>query len=154
MVTVYLSDDLRHERKPDGEQPRMITAMNRIHVVPEYAEQFEQRFRTRARLVDGMPGFIWNKVLRPVNPVDPYIVLTLWESRAAFDAWVKSDEFVKGHAQSGTLPQGASRPMRRHAAEPARVARGLHGLEPTGSGAGATWQASCLSRRLGWRALS
>ena len=28
----------------------MITAMNRIYVVPEYAEQFEQRFRTRARL--------------------------------------------------------------------------------------------------------
>ena len=57
----------------------MITAMNRIYVVSEYAEQFEQRFRTRARLVDGMPGFIWNKVLRPVNPEDPYIVLTLWE---------------------------------------------------------------------------
>jgi heme-degrading monooxygenase HmoA len=30
-------------------------------VVPEYAEQFEQRFQTRARLVDGMPGFVWNK---------------------------------------------------------------------------------------------
>jgi len=85
----------------------MITAMNRIYVVSEYAEQFEQRFRTRARLVDGMPGFIWNKVLRPVNPEDPYIVLTLWESRAAFDAWVKSDEFVKGHARSGTLPEEA-----------------------------------------------
>ena len=51
----------------------MITAMNRIYVVPEYAEQFEQRFRTRARLVDGMPGFIWNKVLRPVNPRDPLL---------------------------------------------------------------------------------
>ena len=85
----------------------MITAMNRIYVVPEYAEQFEQRFETRARLVDGMPGFIWNKVLRPVNPGDPYIVLTLWESRVAFDAWVKSDEFVKGHARSGTLPPEA-----------------------------------------------
>ena len=47
------------------------------------AEQFEQRFQTRARLVDGMPRFIWNKVLCPVNPGDPYIVLTLWESRAS-----------------------------------------------------------------------
>ena len=36
----------------------MITDMNRIYVVPQYAEQIEQRFRTRARLVDGMPGFI------------------------------------------------------------------------------------------------
>ncbi len=85
----------------------MITAMNRIYVTPEYAEQFEQRFRDRARLVDGMPGFIWNKVLRPVNAGDPYVVLTLWESRRAFDAWVKSDEFVKGHARSGTLPREA-----------------------------------------------
>ena len=48
----------------------MITAMNRIYVVPEYAEQFEQRFRTRARLVDGMPGFIWNKV--ELNPTFAY----------------------------------------------------------------------------------
>ncbi|MCH7489963.1 MAG: antibiotic biosynthesis monooxygenase, partial [Gemmatimonadetes bacterium] len=29
------------------------------------------------------------------------------ESRAAFDAWVQSDEFVKGHARSGTLPPEA-----------------------------------------------
>ena len=39
----------------------MITAMNRIYVVPEYAEQFEQRFRTRAGLVDGMPGFLMSR---------------------------------------------------------------------------------------------
>jgi heme-degrading monooxygenase HmoA len=87
----------------------MITAMNRIYVVPEYAEQFEERFRTRAGLVDGMPGFIWNKVLRPVNPGDPYVVLTLWESRAAFDAWVNSEAFTKGHARSSTLPKEAFR---------------------------------------------
>jgi heme-degrading monooxygenase HmoA len=85
----------------------MITAMNRIYVAPEYAEQFEERFRTRAGLVDGMPGFVWNKVLRPVNPGDPYVVMTLWDSRAAFDAWVKSDAFTKGHARSGTLPKEA-----------------------------------------------
>ena len=85
----------------------MITAMNRIYVAPEFAEQFEERFRTRAGLVDGMPGFVWNKVLRPVNPGDPYVVLTLWQSRATFDAWVKSDAFAKGHARSGTLPKEA-----------------------------------------------
>ena len=85
----------------------MLTAMNRIYVAPEFAEQFEERFRTRAGLVDGMPGFVWNKVLRPVNPGDPYVVLTLWESRATFDAWVHSDAFAKGHARSGTLPKDA-----------------------------------------------
>ncbi len=85
----------------------MITVANRIFVAPEYAEAFEERFRSRARLVDTMPGFILNQVLRPVNPGDPYIILTLWETRAHFDAWVQSEEFRQGHARSNALPAAA-----------------------------------------------
>src|SRR5579862_590781 len=85
----------------------MITVANRIFVAPEYAEQFEEAFRKRAGLVDSMPGFISNQVLRPVNPDDPYIVLTLWDSRADFEAWIRSDAFVQGHAKSGSLPKEA-----------------------------------------------
>jgi len=82
----------------------MITVANRIFVAPEYAEAFEERFRNRAGQVDTMPGFIMNQVLRPVNPGDPYVVLTFWETRAHFEAWVGSDAFRQGHARSGTLP--------------------------------------------------
>ena len=85
----------------------MITVANRIYVKQEYADAFEQRFRERAGLVDKMPGFISNHVLRPVNDGDPYVVFTLWNSRQDFLNWVRSDEFVKGHAQSGTLPRDA-----------------------------------------------
>jgi heme oxygenase (mycobilin-producing) len=85
----------------------MITVANRIYVRPEYADAFEKRFRERAGLVDKMPGFISNRVLRPVNEGDPYVVFTVWESRKDFLNWVKSDDFVKGHAQSGTLPKDA-----------------------------------------------
>ena len=85
----------------------MITVANRIYVRPEYGEAFEARFRERAGLVDGMPGFVSNVVLRPVNEGDPYVVFTTWESRADFMNWVRSDAFVKGHAQSGTLPREA-----------------------------------------------
>ena len=85
----------------------MITVANRIYVAPEYREPFEARFRNRARLVDDMPGFISNQVLRPVNEGDPYVVFTLWTSRKDFENWVESDEFQKGHAQSGTLPNEA-----------------------------------------------
>ena len=89
----------------------MITVANRIYVTPEYAEAFEQRFRERAGLVDQMPGFISNQILRPVNEGDPYVVFTLWNSRQDFLNWVRSDAFVKGHAQSGSLPKEAfSRP--------------------------------------------
>jgi len=85
----------------------MITVANRIYVAPKYHNEFEERFRNRARLVDGMPGFVSNQVLRPVNADDPYIVFTLWESRKDFENWVESEEFRKGHAQSGTLPKEA-----------------------------------------------
>jgi heme-degrading monooxygenase HmoA len=85
----------------------MITVANRIYVKADYAEAFEQRFRERAGLVDKMPGFISNQVLRPVNEGDPYVVFTIWNSRQDFMDWVKSDAFVKGHAQSGTLPKEA-----------------------------------------------
>lgn len=85
----------------------MIAVANRIFVAPEYAQAFEERFRARAGLVDGMPGFISNQVLRPTHEGDPYIVLTFWESHDAFKAWTKSDAFVKGHARSGTLPKEA-----------------------------------------------
>src|SRR4029450_10703667 len=85
----------------------MISVANRIYVKTEYADAFEQRFRDRAGLVDKMPGFISNQVLRPVNEGDPYVVFTLWNSRQDFLNWVRSDEFVKGHAQSGTLPKDA-----------------------------------------------
>jgi heme-degrading monooxygenase HmoA len=85
----------------------MITVANRIYVTANYADAFEERFRNRAGLVDGMPGFISNQLLRPVNEGDPYVVFTAWNSRQDFLNWVRSDEFVKGHAQSGTLPKEA-----------------------------------------------
>ncbi|HEX9961243.1 MAG TPA: antibiotic biosynthesis monooxygenase, partial [Pyrinomonadaceae bacterium] len=85
----------------------MITVANRIYVSPEYADAFEKVFRERAKLVDRMPGFVSNQVLRPVNDGDPYVVFTVWNSREDFMNWVRSEEFIKGHAQSGTLPKEA-----------------------------------------------
>ena len=85
----------------------MITVANRIYVKAEFSEAFEKVFLERARLVDEMPGFISNQVLRPVNESDPYIVFTIWNSRQDFMNWVRSDAFIKGHAQSGTLPKDA-----------------------------------------------
>lgn len=85
----------------------MLTVMNRIPVKPEYAQAFEERFASRAGLVDGMPGFIRNEILRPTEEGAPYIVLTYWQDRASFDNWVNSDEFKQGHARSGSLPREA-----------------------------------------------
>ncbi|MDZ7703399.1 MAG: antibiotic biosynthesis monooxygenase [Trueperaceae bacterium] len=85
----------------------MISVANRIYVSPDYTEAFEARFRDRAGLVDQMPGFMFNQVLRPTKPDDPYVVLTYWESYEKFRAWVESDAFKEGHAKSGSLPPEA-----------------------------------------------
>jgi heme-degrading monooxygenase HmoA len=85
----------------------MITVANRIYVNPDYAEQFEERFAQRAQLVDQMPGFQANLVLRPTEPDAPYVVLSFWDSQEDFEAWTRSDAFAKGHARSGSLPKEA-----------------------------------------------
>jgi heme oxygenase (mycobilin-producing) len=85
----------------------MISVANRIFVNPDYAEAFEERFANRARMVDTMPGFLFNQVLRPSAPGQPYIVLTYWDSYADFEAWTSSEAFREGHAKSSTLPKEA-----------------------------------------------
>ena len=87
----------------------MFVVMNRISVYPAYAEQFEERFRSRAGEVDKLRGFVRNQVLRPDTPDEPYIVMTYWQSKQDFENWVDSAAFKKGHSRSGTLPQDAFR---------------------------------------------
>jgi heme oxygenase (mycobilin-producing) len=82
----------------------MIIVCNRIPVNPEHAAAFEERFASRANLVDGMPGFVSYQLLRPTSEGDPYVVMTFWESEADFKAWTESPSFREGHARSGTLP--------------------------------------------------
>ncbi len=71
-------------------------AVNRIFVKPEFREAFEARFRERARLVETRPGFVRFELLRPTTG-DDYLVMTWWASREAFEAWVNSEEFRRGH---------------------------------------------------------
>lgn len=96
-------------RPPSAEEmpAGMVTVMNRIAVNPEFAGAFEERFRSRAGLVDQMPGFIGNEVLRPTQPGKPYIVLTYWATQKDFENWTNSDSFKAGHARSGSLPKEA-----------------------------------------------
>jgi len=83
----------------------MITVANRIFVNPERAAAFEERFRRRPRRVDRQPGFIADHVLRPTQAGDPYVVLSFWDSRAAFEAWRTSPGFKDGHKGGRTLPE-------------------------------------------------
>ena len=84
----------------------MFVTMNRFTIHPEHWEAFEERFRQRAGLIDKEPGFIRNSVLRPIEGHgEQHIVMTLWESRAAFEAWTHSDSFRAAHARAGQTPK-------------------------------------------------
>ncbi len=82
----------------------MIIVSNRISVNPERKEAFEERFMNRASQVDNQAGFIAFQLLRPTKEGEPYIVMTMWESQAHFEAWTNAPEFKDGHKQSQTLP--------------------------------------------------
>lgn len=77
-----------------------FVAINVLQVPPEMRETLEQRFAGRAGEVDRMPGFEHFELLRPVDGQDRYLVYTRWDSRASFEAWVRSPAFGTGHAQA------------------------------------------------------
>ena len=85
----------------------MFVVMNRIPITPEYTDAFIERFKDRAALVDNMPGFVSFRLLRPAKAGDPFVVETYWETKEHFEAWTQSDQFKKGHAHAGRLPQEA-----------------------------------------------
>ena len=75
----------------------MYVVANRVRVAPGWGEQFEERFRQRAGQVDRQPGFVRMQILRPADEKSPYVVLTTWESEAAFNNWVGSEDFKMAH---------------------------------------------------------
>lgn len=85
---------------------------NRIPVAHGHENDFEDRFRKRAHLIDQSPGFIKNLILRPVQRrfdhasgtwVDSkeqgyYLVQTYWESEQDFWNWTRSESFRIAHS--------------------------------------------------------
>lgn len=82
----------------------MFIAMNRFSVNPERGDEFEEHWRQRETYLAEVPGFRAFALLRGDEPGE-YISHSTWESRAAFEAWTKSEAFRKGHAQART-PDG------------------------------------------------
>lgn len=74
-----------------------IVVANRLPIAKGYEKEFEKRFEHRLRSVDQMPGFIRIEILRPLLG-NNYIILTYWESKAAFETWMKSESFKRAHA--------------------------------------------------------
>lgn len=75
-------------------------AVNTIHCQPSYVERFECLFCSRAKMIDERPGFIGMKVLKCTDEGEAYLVVSFWESEAAFQGWLDSPEFLDGHKRA------------------------------------------------------
>ena len=73
--------------------------MNAVDVPAERAAEFEHRFATRAGKIKDSPGFEAFELLKPADDRTRYLVYTRWESKDAFEAWVRSADFMAGHRQ-------------------------------------------------------
>lgn len=88
----------------------MYVAMNRITVNEGRGPDLEAAFANRAKLVNEAPGFISFHLLRPQEG-NTYISMTMWESKAAFEDWTRSESFAAGHRGGSAQGVAAGRPV-------------------------------------------
>lgn len=91
----------------------MFIAMNRFQVIPGEEPAFETMWKARNSYLDEVPGFVTFHLLRGAATEDSTLFAshTVWESRADFEAWTKSEAFRKAHANAGgTRPLYAGPP--------------------------------------------
>jgi len=83
----------------------MFIVANRVPIASGFEETFEERFRQRAGQIDKQAGFVRMQILRPESNDSPYVVLTTWQDKASFEAWVGSEDFKLSH--SNPMPKEA-----------------------------------------------
>ncbi len=78
--------------------------MNRFKVLPGEADAFEQVWLGREIHLDQEPGFVEFHLLKGPEREDHvlYSSHTMWRSHADFEAWTKSEQFRKAHANAGS----------------------------------------------------
>jgi heme-degrading monooxygenase HmoA len=81
----------------------MIVVQNHILVNEGFRKEFEERFQKRNGDIDKFPGFLSNKILKPLEGKE-YIVMTFWRSMDDFRAWVNSEDFKRAHSRD--IPEG------------------------------------------------
>ncbi len=85
----------------------MFIAMNRFRIRLGSEETFEELWGKRDSYLDEVPGFREFHLLR--GPSDEEATLyashSVWDSREAFEAWTRSESFLKAHAQA-RAPKG------------------------------------------------
>jgi heme-degrading monooxygenase HmoA len=81
----------------------MFIAMNRFRVAKGSEAAFEQVWLSRDSHLEKVPGFVEFHLLKGPEAEDHTLCAshTVWENRAVFEAWTKSDAFRAAHHKAG-----------------------------------------------------
>ncbi|MGI9379625.1 MAG: antibiotic biosynthesis monooxygenase family protein, partial [Methyloligellaceae bacterium] len=76
---------------------------NRFQVVKGRETEFEEVWKSRDSHLDQVEGFVEFHLLRGPEADDYtlYCSHSVWASESAFEAWTKSEQFRKAHANAG-----------------------------------------------------
>lgn len=96
-----------------------IVKINAITIPEGMGEQLEARFAGRAKMVEQFDGFEDFQLLRPTEGETRYFVYTRWASEEAFQHWMASQDFERGHAsaQADGNDDGSGGPARKPVAQ-------------------------------------
>jgi heme-degrading monooxygenase HmoA len=91
------------QRTKTLEESLMFIAMNRFRVKKGSEQDFEQVWLNRDTHLERVPGFIEFHLLKGPENEDHtlYSSHTVWQSRATFEAWTRSEEFRAAHSRAG-----------------------------------------------------
>lgn len=76
----------------------MFIAMNNFKVAKGREADFERQWRERRSYLETVPGFVEFALLKG-DAEGEYASHTVWRDRAAFEAWTRSEAFVRAHRQ-------------------------------------------------------
>lgn len=81
----------------------MFIAMNRFRIALGKESEFIEIWRNRESHLDQVPGFRQFNLLQGSSDAEHTLFAShsIWESRAAFEAWTHSEAFRKAHSGAG-----------------------------------------------------
>ncbi|GAB2699892.1 antibiotic biosynthesis monooxygenase family protein [Thalassiella azotivora] len=84
-----------------------VVKINAITVPEDSGDELARRFAARAGAVDDQDGFEGFELLAPTDGRTTWLVVTRWRDEEAFQAWVTSPAFSRGHRGGGEeQPEG------------------------------------------------
>ncbi len=92
-----------------------VIKINAITVPADSGDELAHRFAARAGAVDDADGFEGFELLQPTDERTQWLVITRWRDETAFQAWLASESFARGHRSANERAGGeAPRPVASH----------------------------------------